>query len=227
MKYKTIALTTSILAGAAMFSFAGIQAQAGVDISDKTSTSIESELFNIMDKDRWLVRFRLIDVDPDEASSVSGLNGDVTADNALVPEIDISYFFTDHIAAELILATSKHDMGTNTGVSLGDVWVLPPTVTLQYHFNPEGKWRPYAGAGIGYIMYYNEDPGDAASISYKNGLSFALQTGMDIGIDKHWAFNIDIKKQFHNTNVNVGGGAITADVDLDPWIFGVGLAYRF
>jgi len=27
--------------------------------------------------------------------------------------------------------------------------------------------------------------------------------------------------------VKINGGAINADVDLDPWVFGVGIGYRF
>lgn len=184
-------------------------------------------LWDITNKDKWLVRFRIINVDPDENSSVTGLKADVTADDSFTPEVDFSYFFTKHIAAELILATSKHDMGTNNGVDLGDVWVLPPTLTLQYHFNPEGTWRPYAGAGIGYIMYYNEDSGTVNNIKYEDGVSYALQAGVDYAIDEHWALNADIKKLYHNTDVSINNGAITADVDLNPWVFGIGVAYKF
>jgi outer membrane protein len=92
---------------------------------------------------------------------------------------------------------------------------------------PDAEVRPYAGAGLGYVIYYNEDPGQVNDISYENGISYALQAGVDIALDDHWAVNADIKKLYHNTDVSINGGAITADVDLDPWIFGVGLGYRF
>jgi outer membrane protein len=118
-------------------------------------------------------------------------------------------------------------MGTDTGVDLGDVWVLPPHINVQYHFNPEGTFRPYAGAGLGYIIYYGEDSGAVNSIEYEDGISYSLQAGFDYGINEHWAFNADVKKLYHNTDVSINGGAITADVDLDPWVFGVGVAYRF
>jgi outer membrane protein len=39
--------------------------------------------------------------------------------------------------------------------------------------------------------------------------------------------NMDIKKIYLNTDVSVNNGAVTADVDLDPWVFGVGVGYRF
>ena len=182
------------------------------------------------DKSPWLVRLRLIDVAPEESSVVS-IGGEATADNSLVPELDISYFWTDHFATELILATSQHNIGavgTALGdLSLGDVWALPPTLLAQYHFNPEGQFRPYLGAGVNYTFFYNDEPGDVNSISYDNGFGLALQAGFDIGLDDNWAINADVKKLFLNTDVSINGGAVTADVDLDPWVFGLGLAYRF
>lgn len=175
----------------------------------------------------WIVRFRAIDVHPDQDGYVAGTPHHVRADNAIVPELDFTYFFTKNVAAELILATSNHDMSTNTGLDVGDVWVLPPQVTMQYHFNPEGKFRPYAGAGLGYIMYYNPDSGSTFNkVKYKDGISYTLQAGIDIGIDERWAVNFDVKKIFHETTATIDG-ALKADVDLDPWVFGVGVAYRF
>jgi outer membrane protein len=192
------------------------------------SHASDKPIFDFADKERWIFRARAINVDPDEDSKVTGLVADVTADDATVPEIDFTYFFSDHIGAELILATAKHEMGTNTNLDLGDVMILPPTVNLQYHFNPKGNFRPYAGAGLGYIFYYDEEAGSSINtIEYDDGISYSLQVGMDYGIDEHWAINADVKKLYHQTDVTINGGAITADVDLDPWIFGLGVAYRF
>lgn len=39
--------------------------------------------------------------------------------------------------------------------------------------------------------------------------------------------NADIKKIFLNTDGSVNGGSATADVDLDPWVMGFGVGYRF
>ncbi|NVJ69883.1 MAG: OmpW family protein [Alphaproteobacteria bacterium] len=182
------------------------------------------------DKGPWQVRLRLIDVAPDESSTVS-IGGQANVDSSVVPELDISYFWTDNWSTELILATSKHDV-TATGTALGDLslghtWVLPPTLLMQYHFNPEGTFRPYMGAGVNYTFFYNGKSGDVDSINYDNGFGFALQAGTDIAIDEDWFINLDVKKLWLNTDVSINGGAVTADVDLDPWVFGVGFGYRF
>lgn len=181
-------------------------------------------------KERFMIRARIISVTPDESSSTN-IGGSIDADTGITPEVDFTYFFTDHLAAELIAATSKHNVtakGTSLGdIDLGSVWALPPTLTAQYHFNPHGQYRPYVGAGLGYILWYNDDSGAAQNIDYDGGISYALQAGIDIGIDEHWAFNADVKKLFHNVEASVNNGSVRADVDLDPWVFGVGVGYRF
>ncbi|WP_417456473.1 OmpW/AlkL family protein [Kordiimonas sp.] len=178
----------------------------------------------------WLVRLRLIDVAPQESSTVS-IGGEAEVNSSVVPELDITYFWSKNVATELILATTKHDVsakGTALGnLSLGDTWVLPPTLLMQYHFNPEGGVKPYVGAGVNYTFFYNADPGDVASIDYENGFGVALQAGVDFRIKDNWYFNVDAKKLWLNTDVSINGGGVTADVDLDPWVLGVGFGYRF
>lgn len=175
----------------------------------------------------WQVRLRAISVSPDEDSATSN-GGSITADSAVMPELDISYFFTENLSAELILATTKHNMGeVAPNIDLGDVWVLPPTLTAQYHFKNSTPFTPYVGAGINYTIFYNEDPGAAASIEYDNGFGYAFQAGADYMLDEHWMLNADVKKIFLNTDASVNNGAVTADVDLDPWVFGLGIGYRF
>lgn len=216
-KLSTLLLASTLLQAAAVpAAFAG--------------DTFENGLFDFANKERWIFRLRAIDVDPDEDSSTT-LGGSVTADDQIVPELDFTYFWTKNIASELILATTPHDMGVVNSaagnLNLGDVWLLPPTLTMQYHFNPEGKIRPYAGAGINYTFFYNADPVDVGRVTYDNGFGYALQTGLDYGIDEHWAINVDVKKVYLNVDANVANGTAIADVDLDPWIFGLGVAYRF
>ena len=189
-----------------------------------TPAAASSDWFDAHD---WQIRVRSIAVVPQE-SSTGTIAGEATADNAYMPELDISYFFNDNFAIELILATSKHDMGWQPGaLDLGHVWVLPPTLTAQYHFTPQSWFSPYVGAGLNYTFFYNEDPGAFTSVEYKNGMGYALQAGIDFKVDEHWMLNADVKKVFLNTDVSVNNGAVRADVDLDPWIIGLGVGYRF
>lgn len=183
-----------------------------------------------------LVRMRGIAVVPDAGGSTDAIGGSAEIGNDYMPELDFTYFFTENIAAELILGTTNHDVKMkNTtlarDVELGDVWLLPPTLTLQYHFMPKSNFSPYIGAGLNYTFFYNEDSGnDAAvtSVEYEDGLGYALQAGFDYKLDDNWSLNFDVKKLFLETDVKVNGGAINAKgVDIDPWIFGLGIGYKF
>ncbi len=181
----------------------------------------------------FMVRVRGIAFVPDESSTVEVIGGEADASNEFVPEIDFSYFVTDNIALELIAATTNHDMKVNNStlgeVDLGSVGVLPPTLTLQYHFLPDSDFSPYVGAGLNYTFFYDEEASGATvnSIDYRNGVGYAFQVGMDYSIGDNWYLNADVKKIFLNTDVEINGGAITGDVDLDPWVFGLGVGYKF
>ena len=181
----------------------------------------------------WIVRARAIHVSPDEGASINPIGGDASIDTATTAELDFTYFVTDKLALELILATTKHSpvaVGTAAGdVPLGSVWLLPPTLTLQYHPLAGEGISPYVGAGVNYTVFYNESLPTATvtDIDYSNEFSLALQAGVDFAIDENWIFNVDVKKLFLGTDVSINGGAITADVDIDPWIFGAGIGYRF
>ncbi|QGP39298.1 OmpW/AlkL family protein [Piscirickettsia salmonis] len=188
----------------------------------------------------WLIRGRIVNVNPDVSSkTISTIGGKVShVSNQVIPELDFSYFFTSHIAMELILGTSKHHLiatGTAVGsVDLGTVRILPPTITLQYHFFPKKKFNPYLGAGINYTYFYNSSTNSAntavQSIDYKNNLGFALQAGIDYNLNQSWSINLDVKKLFVKTTATVnltGGGTAKADVHLDPYVYGIGVGYRF
>lgn len=192
----------------------------------------------------WLVRGRVIGVLPDESGDLSiggtPLVATVDIGDQYVPELDISYFFNDNVAMELILGTTPHDVSANiTGVGnvdLGDVWLLPPTLTLQYHFTQFGSFKPYVGAGLNYTLFYNEDEGPVAdSIDYDSSFGGALQAGFDYDMDGQpggWLFNLDVKKVWINTEVTVDAttalsAIVNADVDINPLIVGVGFGKRF
>lgn len=198
----------------------------------------------------WMLRARVLGVLPDEAGTLKAggatLPGDVDISDQYVPEFDITYFFNEHIAAELILAVTPHDVKavnvtvpgalTDATVDLGDVWLLPPTLTVQYHFTDMGQFKPYVGAGVNATFFFNEDEGSVADgISYDSSFGPALQAGFDYDLDGApggWAFNADIKKIWINTDVKVNfttalATHVKADVDIDPLVVGIGFGYRF
>ncbi len=182
----------------------------------------------------WQIRLRGLGVLTEDDGYVDGVNGsDLSYSDTVIPELDISYYFTDNIAAELILGTTYANVngeGSIAGLGrVGKTWLLPPTLTLQYHFTDFGRFKPYVGAGATYAIFYNQD-GDAASdLDIENSFGAALQVGFDYMVDDHWGWNVDVKKIFlePDFDVTVGGSKLSGKAKLNPWLIGTGVTYRF
>ncbi len=180
-----------------------------------------------LSKERFQIRARIVGIAPDDDSSVN-IGGSTNVSPAVVPEVDLTYFITENVAAELIAATAKHEISHNSAGNLGTAWILPPTLTLQYHFTPDKKFSPYIGAGINYSYFYGEDEASAfTDLKVTGGFGTALQVGADYWLNDHWGINVDVKKLYLNIDGKLNNGAVRADIDLDPWVFGTGVSYRF
>jgi outer membrane protein len=183
-------------------------------------------------------------VDPETDATVKtggvvipGADADVSTE--VIPALTLSYFFNKNLAVELFCCFAKHEIdGKGTIAPLGeiaDTWIFPPALTLQYHFTGMGAWKAYVGAGVQYIDFFDTGTGQnrlgATKVTIDDAFGFTLQAGLDISIGNGWSFNADVKKTWldtevtwHNTALGVN---VVGDADLDPWIFSVGLGYRF
>lgn len=191
-----------------------------------------------------LVRLRGIMVAPNEESGsiLPAFPGErVKVDNSIMPEIDVTYMATDHIGFELIAATTKHSASGRTGTTggigrLASTWVLPPTLTAQYHFLPEGHVRPYVGAGVNYTLFYNEKASDgledavgATRVHMSDSFGLAAQAGMDIYLTDRLFLNLDVKYIDIDTRARLhttAAGEQSVKISLDPLVFGVGLGVK-
>ena len=213
--------------------------------------------------EKWKIRLRGIGIVPDDSSgqiivnNTTAQGAGVEVDSAIVPELDITYMITPHWGVEAIAGIANHDVnidgtpnagstltavGAGDGLKLYDTWVLPPTVTLQYHFLPNNNIRPYVGAGVNYTAFLADNAsqqletalGGPVKVSTENSWGWALQAGVDYDINESWYMNFDVKYIDINTSAKLGvnGGAnagtvLNVDVDVDPWVVGAGIGYRF
>lgn len=191
----------------------------------------------------WIIRLRALRVTPTERTGPvlpSFPSAHTAVTNSYAPELDFTYMATRHLGAELILATTKHDIDGRDALDplgkLAHTWVLPPTLTLQYHFFPEGHVRPYVGAGVNYTIFYSEKASGAlqnAIGSTKVGLSdsvgYALQAGVDIDVSRRVFVNFDLKYLDIDTTARLTtGGLVNRErVHLDPLVPGIGVGMRF
>ncbi|WP_352642437.1 OmpW family protein [Mesorhizobium sp. M0520] len=182
----------------------------------------------------WQIRLRALEVRTNDSGFVGGIPGsNLSYSDTVTPELDITYFFTENIAAELILATTYANINGAGSIgalgNVGKVWVLPPTLTLQYHITRFGAFRPYVGAGLNYTVFYNQSVGSADALHIKNTFGAALQVGFDYMLDQHWGVNFDLKKLFLEPDftAKVAGTDLRGKAKLDPWLIGAGVTYRF
>ena len=198
------------------------------------------------DDGNFQVRVLATVVDPDTNATVRaggavipGADADVSTE--VIPALTLSYFFNKNLAVELFCCFAKHEIdgkGSLAGLGeIADTWIFPPALTLQYHFTGMGAWKPYVGAGVQYINFFDEGEGKnvlgATSVSIDDAWGVTLQAGLDVSIGNGWSLNADVKKTWLDTTVTwhnnaaLGGVNVVGDADLDPWIFSAGIGYRF
>lgn len=213
-------IRTALLAGAAVLALAG---------------TANAQEFTPKHKGLIMLNVRATDVSPDTSDAITtaagaatGLHVDVKDD--VMPTIGLSYFLTDHVAIEAIAGTTKHTVraqGPGTNIAVHDTWVLPPVVSLQYHFAPAAKFSPYVGAGVNYMIFYSGKDKNGFNVKLKDGFGYALQAGADIATKGPWSVNVDVKKVFFETDAKINGGTLKSKVNLDPWVVSGGFGYKF
>ncbi|ANW05876.1 OmpW/AlkL family protein [Bradyrhizobium icense] len=242
MRIRTILTTASLLVLAAEFGGATTSVQAATATPYTKAPPVES--FN-----PWMVRLRVLGVLPDAGGSsvnvpgvppLSSPNSGLSISDQVIPELDITYFFTRNIAAELILGVTKHHIGgteTLHGLEIGEAWLLPPTLTLQYHFTDFGAFKPYIGAGINYTVFFNQSAANTpfaglavTDLHVSNQVGAAVQFGFDYMLDSHWGLNFDVKKLWlrpdYSAIVN-NAIPVTGRANIDPWLVGGGFTFKY
>lgn len=209
-----------------------------------------------IEKNDILVNARVLNISPNVGDNQVMAGGaplaapaGIDVEDAKSLGVDITYMVTNNLGVELMLDTaSRHNVkgtGNLTGVSVGDVTVLPPSVIALWHFMPTNNVRPYMGAGINYTMFFKQGTtgqftstlntvlgGGVTStdVSVDDAFGIVVQAGVDIDINKDWYVSLDAKYIKLDTKATIqvnGADAATVNFDVNPLVLGVGVGTRF
>jgi outer membrane protein len=200
-----------------------------------------------------IVRAGIINVDPSGDSDsivlptepATVLPGGVDVDDDTQLSIIGTYMVTDVWGVELLAATPfEHDITQpDLGIDAGSTKHLPPTISLQYY--PRGGqagWQPYVGIGVNYTYFFDEDVDPAlgealgavlgatsARLDLDDSWGLAGQAGVDIPLNDNWMLNAGVWYIDIGTTADVvtDVGTVSFDVDIDPWVYNIGIAYKF
>ncbi len=182
----------------------------------------------------WIVRAGASTVAPQSDNGTLHLDRAIPAPASKI-EVDdstsftftVSYFLTPNVAVELLAAYPfSHDFEL-TDVNLnGKVDHLPPTLSLQYHYPINETFKPYVGVGVNYTIFSNADVDAPVNVDVDNSIGLAGQVGLDVFLNERWLVNVDVRYieiggDVDVNNVNVG------NVDVNPWVYGLNVGYRF
>lgn len=177
----------------------------------------------------WLVRLRAVQLGMSNnwsptADGTAAEVASVTANDKVIGEVDVTYFLTKNLAAELVLTLPQRQRVQANGAAQGTFNHLPPTLTAQYHFTDLPGYKPYVGLGVNYTKVSGVDLNGLTLDNSSTGA--AVQLGVDFPIDKKWSLNVDVKKVYIKTDV-YSGTTNLGTLKLDPTLLGVGIGYRF
>jgi outer membrane protein len=177
------------------------------------------------DSSAWILRVGAHDVEP-KSSNHSVVN----VDAARMLTFNLTRKLNDNWGVEVLAALPfQHDINLNTGGKVADVKHLPPTVSVQYHFAPHAKFRPYVGAGLTATIFFSEHTTGAlagADLDLDTSFGPAAQLGMDLDISENWFLNADLRWMDIDTGAKLDGASL-GNVAIDPVTFGISVGRKF
>ncbi|MEM6761118.1 MAG: OmpW family outer membrane protein [Pseudomonadota bacterium] len=164
-------------------------------------------------------------VDPkDDNGDLAGLEADV--DSATSFTFTAEYFVRDNLGIELLVATPfEHDIALDGLGDIGETKQLPPTLSLNYHFQTGSAWKPYIGAGINYTTFFEENA-DLGDLELDDSWGYALQAGVDHQFSDTGAVRFNLRYIDIETDAELDGADI-GTAEIDPVIFTVAYVFSF
>ena len=182
-------------------------------------------------KGDWTLGLGVHQVNPksDNGALANGtLPVDVGSD--VKPTITFEYFVRDNLGVEVLASWPfEHDINIEGLGQVGSTKHLPPTVSLQYHFNGNNKVAPFVGAGVNYTKFFSESTRGAlagSDLSLGGSWGLALHAGLDFKLTEKSAIRVDARWIDIDTSVRLDGADL-GTVNIDPLVYGAAYVLKF
>ncbi len=179
----------------------------------------------------WTVGAGVHQVNPkSDNGSVAGGTLDLDIGSSVRPTFTAEYFLSDRWGVEVLAAVPfQHDIGVKGVGKVGSTRHLPPTVSLQYHFNNGGRVSPFLGAGVNYTTFFSEDTRGAlagSKLKLDDSWGLAAHAGVDFALNERSAIRIDARWIDIDTDVKLDGAGL-GTVNIDPIVYGAAYVMKF
>ena len=182
-------------------------------------------------KGEWTMGLGVHQVNPksNNGSLADGtLHLDIGSD--VKPTITFEYFVRDNLGVEVLASLPfEHDISIEGLGRVGSTKHLPPTVSLQYHFNGDHRVAPFVGAGVNYTKFFSENTRGALAggdLSLRGSWGLALHAGLDFKITEKSAIRVDARWIDIDTRVRLDGANL-GTANIDPLVYGAAYVLKF
>ncbi|MDO5604108.1 MAG: OmpW family outer membrane protein [Paracoccus sp. (in: a-proteobacteria)] len=173
----------------------------------------------------WTLGFGIGSVQPkSDNGTVAGTRLEVG--DSIRPTFTAEYFIRDNLGVELLAATPfSHDI-TLAGIgNAGSVKHLPPTLSLNWHFETGGPWKPFVGVGVNYTSFFSEKS-PLGDLSLKDSWGPAVNIGTDYWLNDKAAVRANVRWIGIKSDVSLNGQYI-GEAKINPVVWGASYVMKF
>ena len=179
----------------------------------------------------WTVGLGVHQVDPkSDNGALAGGTLPLSIGSDARPSVTFEYFVRDNLGIEVLGALPfKHDIAVKGVGKVGQTKHLPPTFTLQYHFNSQGTVSPLLGLGVNYTTFFSEDTTGAlegARLELGDSWGLAAHAGLDFKVGDRSSVRVDVRWADIDTTVEVDGARL-GTANIDPLVYGAAYVMKF
>jgi len=157
------------------------------------------------------------------------LGGSLEVGNTAAVTPTWEYFVRENLGLELALPLGGRRDLEWEGEQVGSFIAVPPTFTVQYHFNGSGDVSPFVGLGLNYTTFLDEQNEGALSgtdLSLRDSYGLTAHTGIDFALGSRGAVRVDVRWIDMGPDLELLGHK-AGRAQVDPLFFGVSYLWYF